>query len=184
MLRWLAATWQMMSISTVFGWTMFQVPRDPKEWGDPLSWPSATLTIDQGGDGWSAGFFLASLFLNIIIFPDMSHRVWNDVQLSIQDCGWWYILLLLVAIQNLDHGPWGAQKWFNETKDAVKQYLSVTTRACPLFQGSLDDRKLKLHDNNDNKQQNTQRIHTAILSRFLQPNLARDGEDGARDNSR
>ena len=141
MLRWLAATWQMIVIPTGYGWTMFQVPRDPAKWGNPLAWPSATVTIDQGSDGWSACFFLASLYLNVVILFDMSHRTWNDVQLAIQDCGWWYILLLLVAIQNLDHGPWGAQRWWNETRDAVKQYLSVTTKSCPLFQGLLDDGK-------------------------------------------
>ena len=71
----------------------------------------------------------------MIPFFDISHRVWNDCQLSIQDCGWWHVALLLVGLMNLNHGPWSTQRWFNETKDGVQDYLNLNTRTCPMFQG-------------------------------------------------
>ena len=134
-LRWLAASWMHLVVATGRGWDQFQVAEDPAQRGDPLTWPSVTVTIDQGSDGWSACFFLASQFLNVIPFFDMSHRVWNDCQLSIQDCGWWHVALLLVGLMNLDHGPWSTQRWFNETKDGVQDYLKLNTRTCPMLQG-------------------------------------------------
>jgi hypothetical protein len=135
-LRWLAATWMQLLVALGHAWTAFVISRDEAERGDPLEWPSITLCIDQGSDGWSASFFLASLFINIIVLFDQSHRCWNDVQLAISDCGWWYMALLLIAIMNLDHGPWGGQRWFNEARDAVLEYVRVATRRCCLFQGS------------------------------------------------
>ena len=134
-LRWLAGTAHQLRIATGRSWQQFIIPAEEGRRSDPLEWPSITLAVDQGSDGWSAAYFLRSVFCNLILVFDMSHRIWNDLQLAIQDMGWWYSALLLVGVLNVDHGPWTTARWWEEIKDGAAEYLKITTRSCGVFQG-------------------------------------------------
>ena len=140
-LRWLAATWWQLVVATGSGWLQFALDRDIAKNGNPLTWKSLTLTIDQGSDGWSAAHFLCARYLNVVVMFDQSHRTWNDTQLAISDCSWWSLLLLLVSIMNLDYGPWAEERWYHETKESAKQYLEIATHRCAIFQGSGSTRR-------------------------------------------
>ena len=72
---WLRGTHHALKVATGRGWEQFKVA------GPPSSWPSVTLAVDQGSDGWSAAHFLASEGLNILIVGDVSHRTWTMLSL-------------------------------------------------------------------------------------------------------
>lgn len=47
--------------------------------------PVLTLHIDQGSDGWCAQYFLRSIGIVMVTFPDDSHRRWNNAQTALKD---------------------------------------------------------------------------------------------------
>ena len=53
--KWLLVTWHMMKTIVAVGWDRFMVPVEIAERGPAADWPSLTIALDQGGDGWSAG---------------------------------------------------------------------------------------------------------------------------------
>ena len=53
--KWLLITWRMMKCILNVGWTFFQQPVDVALRQHPLAWPSISVSLDQGSDGWSAG---------------------------------------------------------------------------------------------------------------------------------
>ncbi len=122
--KWLLVTWHMMAVLGV-GWTFFQQPLDPSQRGDPVLWPSITVSLDQGSDGWSAVHYLRHIGVNVIVLPDLNHRCWNDTQLAIQDSGLWFWCLVCVAILNLDTGPWETTRWRGAMKENANQYAQV-----------------------------------------------------------
>ena len=63
-----------------------------------LEWPSLTLQIDQGSDGWCAQNFLRHMRLCVAVLPDDNHRRWNDVMLAIKAAPSMHIVLLLTEI--------------------------------------------------------------------------------------
>ena len=83
--EWLCATDNMLRIATGEGWQSFEYADGPLP--PPEAWRSVVCAVDQGGDGWSALHFLISRKLNVLPIGDPSHRVWNDVQLAINDVG-------------------------------------------------------------------------------------------------
>lgn len=126
-LRWLTATEHMLRAATGCGWERFFVNEtNAVVMSSPATWPSATLCIDQGSDGWSAGFFLMSKCrANVLLVPDPSHRTWNDVELSLHDCDMWMNCLTWMSVMCIDQGPWNGARWFQEGKEAVED-VSVT----------------------------------------------------------
>ena len=114
--EWLAATAMFLVVATGTGWQQFQQSLDPGARGDARLWKSLTLSIDQGSDGWSAAHFLLSIGIVLLLVPDQSHRVWNDVQLGLDDAGVWFWALCLIVILNVDSGPWKGMRWWHEMR--------------------------------------------------------------------
>ena len=53
--QWVVITWHMMFAILGVGWQWFMQDSDPAlRDEDPLQWPSITVSLDQGSDGWSA----------------------------------------------------------------------------------------------------------------------------------
>ena len=121
--RWLITTWHMLLASSGKSWASLRQVLPDDERGPPLSWPSFTLSIDQGGDGWSAAHYLMSWGVNLVLLHDPSHRVWSDTQLALQDCGLWHWCMLTALLMNVDSGPYKSQAWGEERKQGVKEYF-------------------------------------------------------------
>ena len=118
--HWLVLTWSQLVVATGFGWTQFQQPMDREERGPPLQWPTVTVSIDQGGDGWSACQFLLSQCICLILLCDTSHRTWNDYQLALHDSGYWYWCICMIVLLNYDNGPWQSQQWYLDCEGDAK----------------------------------------------------------------
>ena len=103
---------------------------------DPASWRCLTASLDQGTDGWAAVNFLQShLHINMYVIHDASHRVWNDIQLALQDAKLWSLMLAFMVGCNADHGPWADARFYAEAVEAATSYMNLTSPAeCPLFQ--------------------------------------------------
>eukprot|EP00959_Pyramimonas_sp_CCMP1952_P347958 7288586-Pyramimonas_sp.AAC.1 len=106
--RWLTTTWHHLEVLTGAGWDRFQQPSALDQRRPPLEWPSITLSIDQGGDGWSGAHFLMSWNANVLLLFDPSHRVWNDCTLAFRDNGLYYWVLIVITVINIDHGPFNS----------------------------------------------------------------------------
>lgn len=132
---WLVCTWTMLVAATGRGWDQFIQPEKLEDRGDPLLWPSLTLSIDQGGDGFSAAHFLFFSHANLILVSDTSHRTWNDCQLAIHDVKMWYWCLCVIVMLNYENGPWDGCRWWEEIKTGCSQWLSVATYKDKLWQG-------------------------------------------------
>ena len=133
--EWIVATSHMLMIAMGKTWLFFK----PAAGASPESWPCATVTVDQGSDGWSAAWFLQmAMGVNMMLMFDWSHRTWNDVSLAISDCGLTYYCLLTIIILNCDHGPWNGHKWWHEVKAGGYEYTrQVAGDNDPLFEASL-----------------------------------------------
>ena len=53
--QWLMATSHMLMVACGVGWSAFQLPEQECERPSPWNWPCVVCSLDQGGDGWSAG---------------------------------------------------------------------------------------------------------------------------------
>ena len=87
--QWLVATDSAMKVSTGMGWADFIPPTD-KPADDIASSPTASVSVDQGSDGWSALMWLifyskAAIFITF----DPMHRLWNDVGNEIKSTNLW-----------------------------------------------------------------------------------------------
>ena len=108
-LRWLKTTGHALRVALGDHWAAFMVP-DP---APPASqWPSISVSIDQGGDGWSALHYLLATGHNILPLADASHRAWNDAQLALQSSGLKWVVLATTICLNTDTGPWSSQRWY------------------------------------------------------------------------
>ena len=84
--------------------------------------------MDQGGDGWSAGqFLLNAAHVGVMVTKDLSHRLWNDVQLSIDEAGLRPLCTVLTIVLNSDHGPWSDARWLQSARESVTTYLDTGT---------------------------------------------------------
>ena len=142
--RWLVASDNMLRNTLGKGWQAWSV--DTKHVDETSTCtpkethlrPVVTLTIDQGGDGWAGAHFLQEvLHVNVLLLNDFSHKVWNDVELSLHHSDLWKSCLLGIVMLNADHGPWGNAKWYEEAQSGVQEYLRVASTSCPLFQTHL-----------------------------------------------
>eukprot|EP00971_Amphidinium_carterae_P343874 6483909-Amphidinium_carterae.1 len=129
---WLRATENMLRCLSGEGWLRFRIANGSDI--APELWPSITLTVDQGTDGWSGGHYLESLGLNIMLLGDESHRLWNDCQSSIRDAGLQpYVTATTVAV-NAEHGPWSSERWYRELVEASVAFANVDAGENPLLQ--------------------------------------------------
>jgi hypothetical protein len=130
--EWLVATNHMLHVATGAAWLRRKRPAavSPEE---ERCLPSVTLSIDQGSDGWSAAHYLRSEGVTLLVLPDQSHRVWNDVKNALQESGVFPQILITIVLLNADHGPWQEARWFETLKEGVAEYLKVASPACPVF---------------------------------------------------
>jgi hypothetical protein len=139
---WLVTTWTMLVIATGRGWDQF-IQSGPVDLRAPaISWPSISVAIDQGGDGFSACQFMLFMGVNLLLLSDTSHRVWNDCQLAIHDCNLWYWCLCVIVMLNYENGPWEGCRWFEELRAGVWQWLRLSTWKDKLWQGAWENIKL------------------------------------------
>ena len=99
-----------------------------------VNWPTYSLSIDQGGDGWSAVQFLQQVSnCAIMVAKDLSHRLWNDCLLALADAGLKPLMLILTVVLNSDHGPWSEARWLQEANEAVRGYICEADEECHVF---------------------------------------------------
>lgn len=110
-LEWLLASQNQLDVMIGGGWERFVVAEHPADRGDPTTWPTLTLAIDQGPDGWSAAQFLRWKRVCFLLLRDPAHRRHNDALLAMRDCGLWNYMALLICVLNADHAPWGEARW-------------------------------------------------------------------------
>jgi hypothetical protein len=124
--RLMLACQHMLEACTGQGWQRFIPPASLDTWGPPANWPSITLTIDQGSDGWCmAHFLLYQKKANLLLLCDSSHRVWNDCTNALKKCKVWHLVLLMVICLNLDHGPWKDERWLQQSREASLEYVKI-----------------------------------------------------------
>eukprot|EP00971_Amphidinium_carterae_P175236 3473792-Amphidinium_carterae.4 len=100
----------------------------------PMTWPSLSLALDQGSDGWSSTWFLKSERICHMTFADPAHRCWNDVRQTLKDCGLWSSILALTAICNFDGGPWKDCRFFQEGQVGMQEFLTCSASGNSLFE--------------------------------------------------
>ena len=90
----------------------------------PAQLPVLTVFADQGSIGW-AGLHFAMHHMHLLaaVFPDPSHRVWNDIKLAAQRCRLylWRTICELCLVFNVNYGPFGKGHWFSEKKQAFQE---------------------------------------------------------------
>ena len=133
--KWLCSTEHMLGCGLGRGWTAFSVPQGDDEKEESYdNWPTITVAIDQGSDGWCAMMFLLYFMkLLVMCIPDPSHRCWNDCELALHDTDLWKLCILGVVLLGVDQGAWGNAKWFNEAREGVDEYMQLANLNCPLF---------------------------------------------------
>eukprot|EP00971_Amphidinium_carterae_P293827 5833422-Amphidinium_carterae.1 len=127
----------MLMVASGRGWSQFQVDAEENLRPPAVEWPVAVVSVDQGSDGWCATHFLEACRHNVVVLPDMSHRVWNDLQLSLQDSALYAWCLCTLVLMNLDHGPWSGAKWWEQLKQGAVEYIRGADSSCPVFQGHV-----------------------------------------------
>ena len=95
--------------------------------------------MDQGSVGYSSHWFLIYVMcLNIVCFPDTSHRVWNDCKLAIGECSELYdCLACTLLMMNLHMGPFDSYAWWSETCTAAWAYFRSSNIMDPLRKSLL-----------------------------------------------
>eukprot|EP00971_Amphidinium_carterae_P135455 2683899-Amphidinium_carterae.4 len=125
----------MLLVGTGHGWDKYIVSDDNTT--SPLSWPSATVCVDQGSDGWSALHYLRhgpDTKRNLLVLHDESHRLWNCCQHAIADAKLYPLVLSSLIVLNVDSGPWNSHRWYGTMKEAVAELANVANAQDPLFQ--------------------------------------------------
>lgn len=90
----------------------------------PAQLPVLTVFADQGSIGW-AGLHFAMHHMHLLagVFPDPSHRVWNDIKLAAQHCSCylWRTICELCLVFNVNYGPFGKGHWFSQKQESFKE---------------------------------------------------------------
>ena len=134
-LDWLYATDNMLWVSSGHRWSDFFQPQDLSQRAPPLEWPICSVSIDQGTDGWAACYFLMMVkHCGLLLQKDPSHRIWNDVWLSIEHAQLKPHLLLVIVMPNSDHGPWKDARWFQTAREGAQAYMAVGSETDVLFE--------------------------------------------------
>lgn len=112
----------------------FRLHEDLAHRPDASAWRTLTLVIDQGSDGWGAGWFLRHKQLCVNVLKDPLHRQWNNSQLALRDARLWPFVQIMCIVFGCDAGPWQDSAWFQQGREGVEQYMKVASyQDCPLF---------------------------------------------------
>eukprot|EP00971_Amphidinium_carterae_P352420 6492586-Amphidinium_carterae.1 len=133
--EWLCSTNFQLLVATGHNWDRFIIPEDTTH--PPGSWPSCTICVDQGSDGWSGSHYLRAangVRRNILLLHDESHRLWNDTQQAVADSRLYPVIMSSLVCLNVDHGPWMSERWFATMLEAVAEIAEVSDSSDPLFQ--------------------------------------------------
>ena len=121
-LRWIAATQHQLVTMTGEGWEKYIIPDKPEQRVNAPNWPTLTLCIDQGSDGWAAAAFLTNhMRCSVLVVPDPSHRTWNDVEGALRDADMWLFCMTFITVMSIDQGPWDGAKWWEQGKQAAQE---------------------------------------------------------------
>ncbi len=112
---------------------------DPEPQRPGRRWPTLTLHTDRGPTSWCAVWFMMfGLRLNLVVLPDFSHDVWNDVKNAVFSIGWGAHLHAFTWVMNVPFGPWEGSKWFRIVQEGCTEALAVAAAwQDPLFQESI-----------------------------------------------
>jgi len=137
---WLLGTDKQLQAAVGVGWAGFAIPEVALR-PAPALWPTISLCIDQGSDGWAAGNWLQRrAHVVAMLCCDPSHRISNDTHLALGRSQLWTAVLVLTVVLNLDQGPWKDQRWYEQCVQGVAEYVELTSAAdCPLFESFRHD---------------------------------------------
>eukprot|EP00971_Amphidinium_carterae_P078983 1562765-Amphidinium_carterae.3 len=93
---------------------------------DAMTWPTLGLSMDQGGDGWSAQWFLRHAGWCGVVSFDQAHRAWNDCRNAMKNAGVWPDVISILAIMNYDSGPWREKRFHKQCLEGLLEYLEVS----------------------------------------------------------
>lgn len=97
--------------------------------------PVLAISADECGCNLAPFSFLTgALGLRLVLLRDQAHRCWRDFRLALGEAQLWPDVIEQIHAMNVRHGPWASQAWFNATREAVKQHLSRSSSADPLFE--------------------------------------------------
>ena len=105
-------------------------------------WPSLSHVADQGPDGVSAHHcMLGKLNLNLFPLWGPSHGCCRDLKDSYSDIGLWPLVILIMVVMNLGHGPEKDECLkFSQMQDVLSWLFQTFTAAdCSLFQARCAD---------------------------------------------
>lgn len=133
--EWLVASHnQLEHVTGIDGWSHFQLDADASKRPVWSEWPTATVCIDQGSDGWCACNFLKAQRACMLLLKDPSHRKANHCKGALHDSGVWPVMVIASCVHNSDSGPWGNCRWYREGIESVHMYMqNVDHKECPLF---------------------------------------------------
>ena len=97
---------QLLVATSFQGLNTFAPKPKQLQWEDWRRWPSIQLAQDMGSDGLSAYHAYVYHFrANAILWPDPSHGVHRDVQMTLKECCLWRVFLLAMVGWSLSFGP-------------------------------------------------------------------------------
>ena len=102
--------------------------------GKKPSKATASFWTDQGSVGMAGiNFLLFHLGYFIWYFPDMSHRVWNDLKAAFKKAGTWRCVTYLTLVFNLNYKPFGKGAWMEKKKTRWQTWINSVTIDDPRF---------------------------------------------------
>ena len=97
---------------------------------DLVNLQSRTICIDQGADGWTATcVLLYAMCCNLLVVPDMAHRIWNDTKGALRTCKLMGLVWLANVCFNFEHGPWSDKRWYRTAQEGAELYTSHVDRS-------------------------------------------------------
>ena len=108
---------------------------------DPFDLPYLCVSMDGGSDGISAYHFLTNHeHLNMYVWLDEAHRVWNLAKNSIRAMGDWSHFLLMNILYSLCYRPWSECIWFNQARQLVTEWMGhMNPGSDPLLLANFND---------------------------------------------
>lgn len=88
-----------------------------------LSLPSVTVSMDQEGSQWASVWYL--MYKTDLLFeavPDVHHRAYNDMKLSVHASGLWPVYLNSLICSNMAYGPWHTSEFFRQNVAFMDSY--------------------------------------------------------------
>ena len=131
--KWLSSTDKILREITDEGWSTRLY-----EGGLPVNlvnMKGVTVSLDQGSDGWSAVFYLLNFrSANLVIVPDLAHRIWNDTKAALRQAKLMGLVWLATVCFNFEHGPWTDKRWFRTGQEGAHIYsTAIDVDTCPVW---------------------------------------------------